>query len=100
MPNIFCICGHVQVKTHLQSKANEISIAVGHQHKHAGMIDAFRSIYAQHGFMGLWRGTSSMIPRIAVANASQLLSFEKTHGKFYYALMGLCRITQASYSSI
>jgi solute carrier family 25 protein 34/35 len=72
-----------QVKTHLQSKANEISIAVGHQHKHSGMVHAFRSIYTQHGFVGLWRGTSSMIPRMAVASASQLLSFEKTHGRRY-----------------
>ena len=45
------------------------------------MMEAFSSIYKQHGIPGLWRGTSAMIPRIAVANAGQLLSFEKTHGK-------------------
>lgn len=68
-----------QVKTHLQSKANS-AIAVGHQHGHLGMFDAFRTFYYQGGVFGLWRGWQSMVPRIAAASASQLLTFEKSHG--------------------
>jgi len=67
------------VKTHLQSKANEISIAVGHQHKHEGMLKALQSIYKAHGVRGLWRGTTSNVPRLCAASAGQLLSFEKIH---------------------
>lgn len=67
------------VKTHLQSKANEISIAVGHQHQHSGMLHALTTIYQSHGVRGLWRGTTSNIPRIAAASAGQLSSFELTH---------------------
>ncbi|ODM96087.1 Solute carrier family 25 member 35 [Orchesella cincta] len=67
------------VKTHLQSKANEISIAVGHQHQHSGMFHALSSIFREQGVRGLWRGTTSNIPRIAAASAGQLSSFELTH---------------------
>lgn len=67
------------VKTHLQSKANEISIAVGHQHQHSGMYHAFSTIFKENGVKGLWRGTTSQIPRIAAASAGQLSSFELTN---------------------
>jgi len=86
-----CLC--VQVKTHLQSKANEASIAVGHQHKHDGTVHAFSSIYKKEGFMGLWRGTPTMVPRIAIASATQLTSFEVIHGiidqfnRYHFALI-------------
>jgi solute carrier family 25 protein 34/35 len=72
-----------QVKTHLQSKAN-VKIAVGHQHQHAGTFHAFRSLYKQNGFYGLWRGMSTMVPRIAMASATQLTSFEVIHGIFNF----------------
>lgn len=67
------------VKTHLQSKANEITIAVGHQHEHSGMVHALTSIYREGGLRGLWRGTTANIPRIAAASAGQLSSFELAH---------------------
>ena len=70
----------MKVKTHLQSKANEISIAVGHQHQHSGMWQALTSIYQRDGIPGLWRGATSNIIRIAAASAGQILTFEKSHG--------------------
>ncbi|KAJ4930347.1 hypothetical protein JOQ06_019351 [Pogonophryne albipinna] len=62
------------VKTHLQSQSTS-SIAVGHQHKHQGMIHALAAIYRQHGILGLWRGSSAAIPRVSVGSASQLSTF-------------------------
>ncbi|XP_012690300.1 solute carrier family 25 member 35 [Clupea harengus] len=62
------------VKTHLQSQATS-SIAVGHQHKHRGMLHALADIHKQHGIMGLWRGSSAAIPRVSVGSAAQLYTF-------------------------
>ncbi|KAI4814373.1 hypothetical protein KUCAC02_003569 [Chaenocephalus aceratus] len=62
------------VKTHLQSQSTS-SIAVGHQHKHKGMIHALAGIYRQHGILGLWRGSSAAIPRVSVGSAAQLSTF-------------------------
>lgn len=59
---------------HLQSKAAE-SIAVGFQHDHEGTIHALRNIYQKHGLLGLWRGASGAVPRLAVGSASQLATF-------------------------
>jgi len=66
------------VKTHLQSRANEKSIAVGHQHEYKGLRQAFKSIYQKYGILGLWRGSTSAVPRVAVASAVQMLTFEKS----------------------
>lgn len=70
-----------QVKTHLQSKANVSSIAVGHQHEHQGMFQALTSIYRSHGILGLWRGASGNVARLTVASSSQILSFEVSLGE-------------------
>lgn len=64
----------VQVKTHLQSKS-AASIAVGHQHEYEGTFYALRKIYQQGGILGLWRGSSGAVPRLAVGSASQLGTF-------------------------
>ncbi|KAJ9588225.1 hypothetical protein L9F63_018389 [Diploptera punctata] len=61
------------VKTHLQSQASE-SIAVGYQHKHAGSASALQDIYKKHGIVGLWRGATSSMPRVAIGSASQLVT--------------------------
>jgi len=65
------------VKTHLQSKANVTSIAVGHQHEYKGMTSAFQAIYKKYGVLGLWRGSTSAIPRVSIASAVQMITFEK-----------------------
>ncbi|XP_072231450.1 solute carrier family 25 member 35 isoform X2 [Leuresthes tenuis] len=65
------------VKTHLQSQATS-TIAVGHQHKHQGMIHALRAIHRQHGILGLWRGSSAAVPRVSVGSAAQLSTFSSS----------------------
>ncbi|BFZ17919.1 hypothetical protein BsWGS_20958 [Bradybaena similaris] len=62
------------VKTHLQAKANK-EIAVGHQHPHESMSHALKSIYKEHGTLGLWRGGSAAAIRVTVGSASQLSTF-------------------------
>ena len=68
------------MKTHLQSKANVSKIAVGHQHEHKGMVAALMGIYKRFGILGLFRGISSTYPRVVVASAVQLSTFEKSLG--------------------
>ncbi|XP_027888374.1 solute carrier family 25 member 35 [Xiphophorus couchianus] len=65
------------VKTHLQSQSTS-SIAVGHQHRHEGMIHALKVIYRQHGILGLWRGSSAAIPRVSIGSATQLSTFSSS----------------------
>ncbi|XP_069776245.1 solute carrier family 25 member 35 isoform X3 [Narcine bancroftii] len=65
------------VKTHLQAQSTA-NIAVGHQYRHQGMMDALINIYRQHGVMGLWRGSTSAVPRVMVGSAVQLSTFSKT----------------------
>ncbi|OXA64674.1 solute carrier family 25 member 35 [Folsomia candida] len=66
------------IKTHLQSKTNVNAIAVGHQHEYTGgMAQAIKSIYSKFGFTGLWRGSSSAAPRVAIGSAVQMVTFEK-----------------------
>ncbi|XP_032870564.1 solute carrier family 25 member 35-like [Amblyraja radiata] len=65
------------VKTHLQAQSKS-TIAVGHQYRHQGMLHALMTIYRQHGITGLWRGSSSAVPRVMVGSAVQLATFSET----------------------
>ncbi|CAD7093734.1 unnamed protein product [Hermetia illucens] len=65
------------VKTRMQAQAVE-SIAVGHQHNHAGMMNAFRDIYSTDGVKGLWRGAVAVIPKAILASGIQLATFTTT----------------------
>ncbi|XP_078284279.1 solute carrier family 25 member 35 [Rhinoraja longicauda] len=65
------------VKTHLQAQSKS-TIAVGYQYRHQGMLHALMTIYRQHGVMGLWRGSSSALPRVMVGSAVQLSTFSET----------------------
>ncbi|XP_057703143.1 solute carrier family 25 member 34 [Corythoichthys intestinalis] len=62
------------VKTHLQAQTVE-AIAVGHQHNHMGVSDAFATIYRKEGLIGLWRGVNGAVPRVMVGSAAQLATF-------------------------
>ncbi|XP_041319321.1 solute carrier family 25 member 34 isoform X2 [Pyrgilauda ruficollis] len=62
------------VKTHLQAQTVS-AMAVGHQHNHESISSAFKSIYQQHGVVGLWRGVTGAVPRVAVGSAVQLATF-------------------------
>ena len=62
------------MKTHLQSQAVK-EIAVGFQHSHSSMSEGLRSIYFEHGILGLWRGVGGAAGRVTVGSAAQLASF-------------------------
>ncbi|XP_053724013.1 solute carrier family 25 member 34 isoform X1 [Synchiropus splendidus] len=62
------------VKTHLQAQTVK-AIAVGHQHNHLGVYDAFSTIYRREGLTGLWRGVNGAVPRVMVGSAAQLATF-------------------------
>ncbi|NWS77433.1 S2534 protein, partial [Crotophaga sulcirostris] len=62
------------VKTHLQAQT-QAAMAVGHQHNHESISSAFENIYRQHGVVGLWRGVTGAVPRVAVGSAAQLATF-------------------------
>ncbi|KAI8797101.1 solute carrier family 25 member 35 isoform X1 [Biomphalaria glabrata] len=64
------------VKTHLQAKANK-EIAVGHQHPHESMSHAIKTIYKDHGAVGLWRGVTAAVMRVTVGSAAQLSTFSE-----------------------
>ncbi|XP_022918304.1 solute carrier family 25 member 35-like [Onthophagus taurus] len=63
------------VKTHIQAQSSK-EIAFGHQHNHESTIKAFVNIYKQQGIKGLFRGSTSSIPRGIVGSAAQLVSFD------------------------
>lgn len=65
------------VKTQIQAQSSS-TIAVGYQHSHSGMIQAFRSVYNHHGIYALWRGASGAIARVICGSSAQLATFSKT----------------------
>ncbi|XP_078695515.1 solute carrier family 25 member 35-like [Branchiostoma floridae x Branchiostoma belcheri] len=64
----------IMVKTQLQSQSAS-AIAVGHQHTHASMTQGLKAIYREYGILGLWRGVSGAMQRVAVGSAAQLSTF-------------------------
>lgn len=66
-----------QVKTQLQSKAAK-EIAVGHQHDHTRMRDAFRTIFRQHGMFGIYQSAIPAMIRTTVGSCVQLTSFSQS----------------------
>lgn len=57
-----------------------MSVAVGFQRKHEGVIDAFKKIYRIRGIRGLYRGVIGNIPRAALGSGAQLATFEPLKG--------------------
>ena len=62
------------VKTHLQTSSSD-SIAVGHQHRHRGMLAGLRELYMAGGVRGLWQGGFASVPRISLGSAAQLVTY-------------------------
>ncbi|XP_066599878.1 solute carrier family 25 member 35-like isoform X2 [Prorops nasuta] len=62
------------VKTQLQAQSAQ-AIAVGHQHSHSGTWSAFKSLWIEDGFSGLYRGWYANVPRLFVGSATQLTTF-------------------------
>ncbi|XP_044268280.1 solute carrier family 25 member 35-like [Tribolium madens] len=73
----FCGSPLFLIKTQLQSQAAN-TIAVGHQHGHAGLVHAVKRIYSQHGIQGLWRGADAVMLRAVAGSSAQISSFAKT----------------------
>ncbi|XP_968348.2 solute carrier family 25 member 35 [Tribolium castaneum] len=73
----FCGSPLFLIKTQLQSQAAN-TIAVGHQHGHAGLLHAVKTIYLKHGVQGLWRGADAVMLRAVAGSSAQLSSFNKT----------------------
>lgn len=67
-------CPLYMIKTQLQSQSHG-KYAVGYQHNHSGMIDAFVTIYKARGLRGLWHGYGGIVPRTAVGSAIQISTF-------------------------
>ncbi|EDW90980.1 solute carrier family 25 member 35 [Drosophila yakuba] len=70
----YCASPFFLIKTQLQAQAAK-QIAVGYQHQHASMSDAFRKIYRKNGVFGLWRGSLANVNRATVASAVQIAVF-------------------------
>jgi solute carrier family 25 protein 34/35 len=70
------------LRTRLQSQAVQ-EIAVGYQHKHTGMISAFKEIYSKHGIQGLYRGVSITFPRAMMGSGTQIAAFGFTKDFFH-----------------
>lgn len=62
------------LRNQLQSASVE-TIAVGHQHKHGGLVQAFMKTYKAHGIAGLYRGVLVTIPRGMMGSGTQIATF-------------------------
>ncbi|KAM4588861.1 solute carrier family 25 member 34 [Odontesthes bonariensis] len=92
------------VKTHLQAQTVN-TIAVGHQHNHLGVSDAFVTIYRRDGLTGLWRGVNGAVPRVMVGSAVQLATFTSakdwvSHSQWYNSNRWLTALTAAAISGV
>lgn len=66
------------MKIRCQSQAAS-EIAVGYQHEnHSKILPALRNVYKLEGIKGLWRGSTSSLPRVGVGSSVQLTSFSIT----------------------
>ncbi|OQR79585.1 solute carrier family 25 member 35 isoform 1 [Tropilaelaps mercedesae] len=68
------------VKTQIQSQSLS-EIAVGFQHKHSSVTQAFLSVYREGGFLGLWRGANAAMLRVSAGSAIQLSTFTSIQEK-------------------
>ncbi|MED6255874.1 hypothetical protein ATANTOWER_016234 [Ataeniobius toweri] len=92
------------VKTHLQAQSAD-AIAVGHQHNHLGVSDAFVTIYRRDGLSGLWRGVNGAVPRVMVGSAAQLATFTSakdgvSHSQWFSANAWLTALIAATISGV
>lgn len=65
------------LRNQLQS-ASAAEIAVGHQHRHEGFVQAFKKIYNIHGVTGLYRGVLVTVPRGMMGSGTQIATFGYT----------------------
>ncbi|XP_034935957.1 solute carrier family 25 member 35-like [Chelonus insularis] len=63
------------VKTQIQSQSAAEMLAVGYQHGHASEWAAFKSLWKEAGFAGLYRRWYANVPRLFFGSATQLTTF-------------------------
>ena len=69
------------MKTRMQAQASGANASVGYQHKFAGVLDGFSMAVKQDGVLGLWKGLSPSLLRLALGSSAQLASY--SHIKEY-----------------
>ena len=73
------VCGNpwFLVKSQFQSYSSDASLAsVGTQHKHAGVLSAFATIWREQGVLGYWRGLTAFLPRVCIYSGVQVATYD------------------------
>eukprot|EP00667_Euglena_gracilis_P015330 EG_transcript_15958 len=72
------LCGtpFFALKTQFQAMSAAKHLAVGHQHDHAGLWDAIKSVYARQGPAGYFRGVQSFVPRVMAYGSVSLATYD------------------------
>ena len=73
------------LKTRMQAQAAGENAAVGHQHSFNGAIDGFRTAVKEGGVLGLWKGLSPSMLRLALGSSAQLASYSHIKEKMIHA---------------
>lgn len=75
------------VKTRLQATSSDAALAVGQQHDAAcGFRGTLAQMYRADGVLGLTRGLSAFAPRVVVASAVQLATYDSVKDLFVQRL--------------
>eukprot|EP00668_Euglena_longa_P041223 GGOE01054263.1.p1 GENE.GGOE01054263.1~~GGOE01054263.1.p1 ORF type:complete len:317 (-),score=79.05 GGOE01054263.1:170-1081(-) len=64
------------LKTQFQAMSDSKHLAVGHQHDHAGLWQAIRSVYLRQGVAGYFRGVQSFVPRVMAYGSVSLATYD------------------------
>ncbi|XP_065075892.1 solute carrier family 25 member 35-like [Ochlerotatus camptorhynchus] len=67
-------CPFYVIKTQMQAVSSG-SYTTKFQHRHTGVVAAFRNIYREGGIKGLYRGYTAHMARITMGSATQMASF-------------------------
>lgn len=62
-------------KNRLQAQSNHFQAA--EQHNYKNTLDCLTKVYRQNGFFGLFYGVTGALPRVVVASATQLTTYDK-----------------------
>ncbi len=62
-------------KNRLQAQSNYFHAVAEHHYKNT--MDCFKKIFRKNGFFGLFYGVSGALPRVIVASATQLTTYDK-----------------------
>ena len=70
------ICNPLDImKTRMQAQASGKNSAVGYQHSFSGVLNGFKRLLSQEGILGLWKGVSPSVLRLALGSSGQLASY-------------------------